>query len=651
LATESSAPAPTGSDAPVRILRGLAGLAVAVGCLLRFLRLDADPDYYGWWGHVFDEGRWVEQARHLALHGTLPDPLGHNALVAPLYEVATTAVFVVGGVSFTTARIFSALCGSALVVLAWLWLRGRVRPAPALLGVSMLAFPADLVVMSRIAAPESAVMLGTLLAFGLLCTPPPRRRTLVGAGVVAAVAVGLKLTALFVAGVFLCVALVLRGRGATASDRLRDAIAFAAGVAGPAAVALLGAIAAVGWLGIGTGVLFDKWAEFMVVRDVFSIFSLLFALDAPAVVASCLALWLAGLVFIGGGPEQPDRARWLRAASAWAVIWIGVYSLQGYFPSYYRIHVLVPLALVAALATDAAERSGWDGLHARLVDPRAVVRWPSTVFVAAVPGLHLAAVLAPAATLLGESPDRISIRLLTFAFGWAVATLTMASLLQRRRALDLVIAFSVAATVLHFAHWIVRPYAVEFFARSTGEALAHLGLLAGAAVVAWAAVSFVRRAPGRRWAPATAAAGLTALAWGVHLAPGLLAPAYTMRDASRSLPDFVDTGVPLYQHRAETLFIENRLAYRPFRMPDQMREPPVQIVTDLPMQRGEAFLARHYALAHLFEAYVPEGHHRPPLPSDLCPGPGQCFGVFRRIDAPDGAAPDAAEETLPQRAR
>ena len=49
-----------------------AALGVLVlGVLLRISYLDSDPHYYAWAGYITDEGRWVENARSLALRGTL----------------------------------------------------------------------------------------------------------------------------------------------------------------------------------------------------------------------------------------------------------------------------------------------------------------------------------------------------------------------------------------------------------------------------------------------------------------------------------------------------------------------------------------------------------------------------------------------------
>lgn len=113
------------------------------GILLRFLYLNADPYYYEWVGYITDEGRWVQHGRSLALYGVLIDGNGLHFLIAPLFEFVNYAVFQLAGVSFLTSRIFTALCGSTLLVLVWEALRRAVTPQALLLGLTLLAFQAD----------------------------------------------------------------------------------------------------------------------------------------------------------------------------------------------------------------------------------------------------------------------------------------------------------------------------------------------------------------------------------------------------------------------------------------------------------------------------------------------------------------------------
>ena len=138
-----------------------------IGILLRSIHLDADPYYYEWAGYITDEGRWVQQARSLALHGTLVGPYltNVNFSLAPLFQLSNYLVFELLGVSLLTSRIFTALCGSALLILFCAILRHRVSPQALLLGITLLAVQTDLVVLSRVAVPEMVILFFQLVIY------------------------------------------------------------------------------------------------------------------------------------------------------------------------------------------------------------------------------------------------------------------------------------------------------------------------------------------------------------------------------------------------------------------------------------------------------------------------------------------------------
>jgi hypothetical protein len=62
----TTGPSPAGGA-----MRALIVAVLAAGVALRFVHLDADPDYYAWVGYVTDEGRWIAHAREMVLFGHL----------------------------------------------------------------------------------------------------------------------------------------------------------------------------------------------------------------------------------------------------------------------------------------------------------------------------------------------------------------------------------------------------------------------------------------------------------------------------------------------------------------------------------------------------------------------------------------------------
>jgi hypothetical protein len=176
---------------------------LALGVLLRISYLDSDPYYYAWAGYITDEGRWVQNARSLALRGTLfEEPWNIHFLMAPLFQVGTYVAFVIGGVGMLTSRLLTALSGSAMLVLFWMLLRHTVKREALVLGVTLLAVQADLVMLSRMAVPEIASMLAQLASYALIVGERSSPGRMVLAGVVLATAVGFKATAVLVLPIF-----------------------------------------------------------------------------------------------------------------------------------------------------------------------------------------------------------------------------------------------------------------------------------------------------------------------------------------------------------------------------------------------------------------------------------------------------------------
>src|SRR5262249_2066418 len=152
--------------------------------------------HYEWVGYITDEGRWIQHARSLALHGILFDSslMNMHLVLAPFFQLINYAVFEIAGVSFLTSRMFTALCGSAMLILLWVVLRHIVNPQALLLGVTLLAVQTDLVVLSRVAVPEMVVMLFQLLIYLSIVSSGNSLWRMVLAGALMLVACGMKAT-------------------------------------------------------------------------------------------------------------------------------------------------------------------------------------------------------------------------------------------------------------------------------------------------------------------------------------------------------------------------------------------------------------------------------------------------------------------------
>ena len=163
---QSSAHMPT----RLKALGYLTFIVVAIGVVLRMLYLGADPHYYDWIGYITDEGRWVYQARDFFLfHNISRDAVYDlHLILAPFFQFVNYLTFDLIGLSRVSTRVFTAVCGSALLLLFWKNLRHTSTPLALLIGVILLAVQVDFVVMSRVAVPEMVVILFQALAYFVL---------------------------------------------------------------------------------------------------------------------------------------------------------------------------------------------------------------------------------------------------------------------------------------------------------------------------------------------------------------------------------------------------------------------------------------------------------------------------------------------------
>jgi predicted membrane-bound mannosyltransferase len=345
---------------PNRRGHGLVLIVVALGAGLRFLRLDADPHYYDWIGYITDEGRWIDQARELALFGSSDVRPSLHVLVGPLFQAVSYGVFRVFDVSISSSRLISAVSGSVLLAAFWLGVR-RLASAPMLLvPMVMLAFAEDLILLSRIAIPEMAVMVADLFIYLMIISDRRRSLLLVLAGAASLITVGIKITSLPVVGIFALLVLIQPRDPSWAQSRWRDLTLFLAGLLSPVAgvAALLAAYGpAVDGLLARAVRLVDR---FGVPSSLYS--ALAFVFDDPMareINLWLLALWcaLAGWRAAGNLVDVVSR-RVLMTSMTWAGVYAVVMLCLDYYPNRYKAHILVPMAVASAVGLSLLQRAG-----------------------------------------------------------------------------------------------------------------------------------------------------------------------------------------------------------------------------------------------------------------------------------------------------
>jgi 4-amino-4-deoxy-L-arabinose transferase-like glycosyltransferase len=617
--TEESADVQSVTAVPARIalIETLTLSVLGLGILLRLLMLDADPYYYEWVGYMTDEGRWIHYARNLALfEGIVRDTLYDlHFVLSPLFQAVTYLVFQVIGVTSASSRLFSALCGSGLLLLFWSRLRHIVSASALFAGVAILAVQVDFVALSRIAIPEMAMVFFEALAYFALLSRTTRPRQLWLPGTLLAVAVGMKGTAAISLGIFsLMVVLMPPVDGELAfGGRKRAALGWLlAGFITPVLVPI------VIWFGSPLG----EWPalhgsssmlrplsivlQFVRFENLYGIFGFPFNNPlASALNYLALGMWLTWLAWIASQHDDldPQSRRYLVTATIWTVGYLAVMLVLEYFPQRYRVQVVMPMAIAITFGIDLFQRVGLMAV-ARALERRSP--WaPLRRFLL---GFPTAVLLAPAVALvfatLGIDTEPLRVRMTCLIAVAAIIGVALNRIETSTRLIVFLILFPLTETavslVLSMNNWTHRP----FWPDGT-DAAWSIVLVASFAIAA--ASTFV--AMKKEKSPGSSTTGLAVALYVVgyfalstiRLVPGYLNPHYTIRDTSRELESLV-AGRTVASTQSEGLFNDNALRYRIWRASPTDKPEIIVAVTydpDDPERVDDT-----YALIKTYRAYV-----------------------------------------------
>lgn len=601
-------------------------LVLAVGILLRFLYLDADPDYYEWAGYISDEGRWNLHARDLALFGQIHWAAPLHLIMAPLFQALNLAAFELFGVTILAARLVTAACGSMLLVVFWLFLRRAATPEALLLGITLLAVQLDLVFLSRVAVPEMAVMLLELVVFVVLVSGQPSRLRHLLAGFLFLVAVTMKATVLMTLTVFVPLVVLRPRTPGPAAARGKDLVAFVAAIAIPPALVALGVLAYRPHYFSFFWSHFWNVSFFVKLQSVFH--SLYFFFEdplAPLLLTAGLALWVALFGWLAKTDDDRDLTlhRYLVTATTWTGLYAVIMLALEYFPDRYKLHILVPLAIAATAGISRLQRMGITGAEDALAQRRGPAGWLMRAGLAFPAGVFTAPLLATPLELLGVDSTRLRTRLACIVVGASVLLF-----LHRRRRSWGTFPFLILWPVLGGLGWTIlqqaAPHSLAFW--PVGRTLDHVAwwaaFLTTTAALAVTVMAALRRSGERGCRCVITAVALCYLILSViRIAPNYVSPHYTIRETSRQLEGLL-AGHPLITTAfGEGLFTENTLRYQAIDIRDYIpgvrgrgspwpRTLPDALVLVSPVDNPSNILEREYCLIQRYRLFVSAEHRR-----------------------------------------
>jgi hypothetical protein len=645
---------PTAAEAPLSGPKTyyFTGVVLFVGVLLRFLYLGADPHYYSWIGYITDEGRWIGNARSLYFDGVLSktgDVL--HFLIAPIFQLANYTIFLLAGPSRTNSLIFTAICGSTILILFWFILRDKVTPPALLLSVTFLALQPDLLMLSRVAIPEIPVMLFQLFAFSVVASTRDSRWKTLMAGFLVILGIATKLTMVLflpVAAVIILTRHYTQPGLERTHPRWRELGLFGIGCGIPALIVGIGLLHSLTETGLLTLVGNLKViTSFISFSSPYSVISFFF--DSPLALTInlwALGLWISCLAWIS--VDRNSIHAWCRgyvvSAAIWFVFYLVMMQLLSYFPLRYKVHLLIPMSVLLAVGISVCQQVGLEKIIQSFAQSRGGARLCRSGLLTLPTAAFFSPLLVSAVAVTGVGVERLSMKLACLATTLVGLTFAAYYLHSNQRIVRILLVFPLTAGCVYLVLSAISP---GWSLGSAMDAMQDLvrwfffltAAVWGSFVLAGNTGSRLRLRQGVPWITVIAICYMPVSILGVL--PQYAAPHYTIRNASRDLDTVLAGYSSIFVHRAEGLFNDNSVRFRSDMDWESARPQAVVSFENYINARPlENLLKREYVPLKRYELYVSPEYYRLNGGDAQTPDLGAIVTVYVRSETATNANPD-----------
>jgi len=493
--------------------------------------------------------------------------------------------------------------------------------------------------LSRIAVPEMVLMFFQLAIYFIIVAGETSSRRMIAAGMLMFVLTAMKLTMLLFLPIFSIVIFFMPRNTASRTERWRDIRLFWTGFIAP--VVILG----LGWyfflskdLPSFQNPTWNPWLavnKFLFVARLYNVISFPFehSLSSTFNLWS-LGLWISFLGLSAGSRVNVDfqSHRYLAASAIWFTLYLIVMLSLGYFPSRYKLHILLPMVLFIAVGVSLFQRLGIRKVIAFFAE----VKSPSGLLWLGVLGLPTAVFLSPllgsAVVWAGGDTERVRIKLVCVS----LSLIAVVYILYRLKYSQQAVGFFLIFPLLGGMAWALLSTAVSGYSFWPSASFQFHALWWSLTFLVVSAVSAafvtVANASGSincdRFITVYALVYLLILL--VKIAPGYMNPHYSMRDTSRDLGLLLSDSSTIETVAADSLFNENNLPYKNFLEANWSVERPEILVVAFRHEWVKGIVERDYRQIKTYDLYVSPEYDRTRLSPASLTSDGVLVTVYKR---------------------